>query len=51
MKRKKCGIGEECSKKQNPSDESTEFQLDNRQQKEKAVRQEGTQDTAIFESY
>jgi len=51
MKRKEGGIKEECSKKQNPSDESTEFQLDNRQQKEKAVRQEGTQDTAIFESY
>src|SRR5689334_17799797 len=49
MKRKDGGIKEECSKKQNPSNESTEFQLDNRQQKEKAVRQEGAQDTAVFE--
>src|SRR6476646_10714790 len=50
MKCKKGGIAERRSKKQNPSDESTEFQLDNRQQKEKAVRQEGTQDAAVFES-
>jgi len=50
MKRKKDGIAEECSEKQNPSDESAEFQLDDRQQKEKAVRQEGTQDIAIFEA-
>jgi hypothetical protein len=43
------GIPERRSKKQDPSDESAEFQLDNRQQKEKAVRKEGTQDIAIFE--
>jgi hypothetical protein len=42
MKCKKGGIAEECSKKQDPSDESAEFQLDNRQQKEKAIRKEGT---------
>jgi hypothetical protein len=45
------GIPERRSKKQNPSEESTEFQLDNRQQKQKAIRQEGTQDANFFESH